>query len=250
MASGNQPYGDLSSPESLRTSGSSQRPVSGSSEPQLKCTSALPSSRLPSGRDAYFESNIKGRPSSIIPPNPNNASAFVTPRWNPASLLNPRAVPQQHSMHNAFSNNVTPQQLAFQFDSPAGSYEPPNHAHPPPQHHTNGTNSTTGTNGMNGSNGFAAYANGGGMGSMLERMHNIADRDMLPQKRRKIHEEHPGDMRKAEFNGGGKGGVLGEYMRVKKEEGQKERQNGTHVAAVDLSAGLMIRCFMLLRTLD
>jgi len=84
---------------------------------------------------------------------------------------------------------------------------------------------------MNG-NGFATHANGNGemrgMGHMLERMHNVAERDSLPQKRRKIEEQSDDGRRKAEFSGGGKGGVLGNYMREKKEEGQREaRANGT-----------------------
>jgi hypothetical protein len=88
---------------------------------------------------------------------------------------------------------------------------------------------------MNGNNGFAAYANGGGVGNMLERMHNVTERDMMPQKRQKIHDDRQGNVRKAEFNGGGKGGVIGEYMREKREEGRKE--NVAKGTVVDISAG-------------
>jgi hypothetical protein len=73
------------------------------------------------------------------------------------------------------------------------------------------------------------------MGSMVERMHNVADRDLLPQKRRKVQDTRPDDQGKAEFQGGGKGGVLGEYMRQKKEEGRKDRIS--YGAAVDISSG-------------
>lgn len=76
------------------------------------------------------------------------------------------------------------------------------------------------------------------MGQMLERMHNVASRDMLPQKRRKIYDERAqSEARKAEFHGGGRGGVIGEYMREKKEEGQKE--NLPVRSAVDISAGMI-----------
>jgi hypothetical protein len=129
-------------------------------------------------------------------------------------------------MENGFTNNAPPQQLAFQFDGPGGSYQQPAHAHPQPQYNTNG------------SNGFAGYANGGGMGNMLERMHNVADRDVLPQKRRRIDDGHPADRRKAEFHGGGRGGVIGEYMREKRDEGHKE--NLPTRTAVDLSSGLFV----------
>lgn len=76
------------------------------------------------------------------------------------------------------------------------------------------------------------------MGNMLERMHNVADRDMLPQKRRKIDDGRPADGRKAEFHGGGRGGVIGQYMREKREEGHRE--NLPNRAAVDLSSGLFV----------
>ena len=78
-----------------------------------------------------------------------------------------------------------------------------------------------------------------GMGHMLERMHNVASRDMLPQKRRKLYDDRPPeDSRKADFHGGGRGSVIGEYMREKKEEGQKE--NIPRRTAVDISTGELI----------
>lgn len=96
---------------------------------------------------------------------------------------------------------------------------------------------------MNNGTGFAAYATGngqenggmGGMGHMLERMNNVMDRSMVPQKRRKIENSQDGDQRKAEFTGGGKGGVLGQYMREKREEGHREAMSkGTK--PVDISS--------------
>lgn len=65
---------------------------------------------------------------------------------------------------------------------------------------------------------------------MLERMHGVTDRSMVPQKRRKMNEEQD-NQRKAEFSGGGgKGGPLGEYMREKRKQGQQEGMaNGTTV---------------------
>jgi hypothetical protein len=139
---------------------------------------------------------------------------------NPAALLNPRGFQQpQQRFESGFTNTPPAQPLAFQFDSPAGSYQQPVHAHPPPQQNINGAQRSS------------AYANGGGMGHMLER-------SMVPQKRQKIHDERPENARKAEFHGGGKGGVLGEYVREKREEGQKE--NVVSRTAVDLSTGLYL----------
>jgi len=84
---------------------------------------------------------------------------------------------------------------------------------------------------MNG-DGSAAYAigngNSPGAGHMLERMHNVTERGMLPQKRKRPEDSIDDSRRKAEFSGGSKGGVLGNYMREQREEGQKEaRANGT-----------------------
>jgi hypothetical protein len=66
-------------------------------------------------------------------------------------------------------------------------------------------------------------------------MHNVAGRDMLPQKRRKIFDDRQDDASKAEFHGGVKGGVIGDYLRQKREEGQKE--NISRGTAVDISTG-------------
>lgn len=76
------------------------------------------------------------------------------------------------------------------------------------------------------------------MGRMLERMHNVSERGFLPQKRRKIEREGEDDnAQKAHFGGGGKGGVLGEYMKEKQEQGRKEdAANGTR-PSVDLTGG-------------
>ena len=70
---------------------------------------------------------------------------------------------------------------------------------------------------------------------MVERMHNVADRDMMPQKRQKVRDDRPENVRKAEFHGGGKGGVIGQYMREKRDEGRKE--NMARGTVVDISAG-------------
>ena len=74
------------------------------------------------------------------------------------------------------------------------------------------------------------------MGHMLERMHNVTNRDMVPQKRQKVRDDRQESGRKAEFHGGGKGGVIGDYMREKRDEGRKE--NAEKGSFVDISAGL------------
>ena len=230
MTSWNHQNGTESSSASTKSLPSLKRAGSGSPEPHPDSPQNLLSHTI-----AHTKPTGTGRPPSDNYQMINGAQSYVAPRWSPAQLLNPRGFQQpQQRVENRFTHNNTPPQLAFQFDSPGGSPIPahlpmPTHHGHPPQYNNNHHLP---------SNGFAQYANGNremrGMGHMLERMHNVADRDMLPQKRRKIHDERPEDDRKAEFNGGGKGGVLGGYMKEKREEGQKEAAaKGT--SAVDIS---------------
>ncbi|KIN08393.1 hypothetical protein OIDMADRAFT_110086 [Oidiodendron maius Zn] len=171
-----------------------------------------------------------GRPPSNNPPNVNGTlPSFAAPKWSPASLLHPRGFPQgPQAAQNNLLNTAPPQRLMFQFDSPQGSS------------HSSTPNSASMRNSHPPQAGFEQYANGNGpmgMGHMLERMHNVASRDMLPQKRRKIHDDRAqNDQKKAEFNGAGRGGVIGEYMKEKKEQGQKESipiRTAVDISAVD-----------------
>ncbi|TVY37872.1 putative SWI/SNF-related matrix-associated actin-dependent regulator of chromatin subfamily A member 3-like [Lachnellula subtilissima] len=139
-----------------------------------------------------------------VPRTANNTPAFTSgSQWAPADLLSPRG-----------SNQPSPRQRRPEsFDSPGGT-PPPYHAHPSPQQYNGGM--------------------GMGMGNMLERMHNVADRATVPQKRRKIYEDPADNRRKPEFNGDSGSGVLGSYMKEKKEQGQREAASkGT---LVDISA--------------
>jgi hypothetical protein len=115
--------------------------------------------------------------------------------------------------------------LAFQFESPSTSTPPIQHAHLSSQY----------GNGYLQQNGHPPAF---GMGHMLERMHNVSNRESLPQKRRKIQQDGNENREvKSHFNGGGKGGVLGEYMKEKKEEGRKEAAANETRPSVDLTGG-------------
>ena len=87
---------------------------------------------------------------------------------------------------------------------------------------------------------------GQGMGSLIERVHNVSQREERPQKKQKTETSEDDKEKKAAFGGGGKGGEIGEYMRQKKKEGLKE--SGPAAAVVDLTGGMytlhcpMIRC--------
>lgn len=167
-------------------------------------------------------------------------------QFNPAMLLNPRAYPtnpvpqaqrMQAPMQQSFSHNMRPQeqqsQPVFTFDSPFSQPSQPSpqsrpSSLPQQQHSQQQQQQLYG-------NGFANYANGGGMGMahMLERANNVVSRDMVPQKRQKLHDD--GHERKPTFaGGGGSSGILGKYMKEKREEGMKNNASST---VIDLSAG-------------
>ncbi|KAL3418264.1 SNF2 family DNA-dependent ATPase [Phlyctema vagabunda] len=184
-----------------------------------------------------------GQPSSNGRPDFNGASLpYSTPKWNAAALLNPRGAFQQITAQpkderkddNLNHNDLS--QLTFHFDSPSGSpmpmyMTPPNQMHQSSPYFSGNSSPNVYSNPFNNENG--EQQRGAGMGHMLERMHNVQDRDMLPQKRRKLCEDEREAMQKAEFNGGGKGGVLGQYIKEKQDEGKKGTVSSG--AAVDLS---------------
>ena len=79
---------------------------------------------------------------------------------------------------------------------------------------------------------------GSGMGNLIERVHNVEKREDRPRKRQKkddLGEEDETGRPKSVFTGGGKGGEIGDYMREKRKEGQRE--SGSTAAIVDLTLG-------------
>lgn len=84
--------------------------------------------------------------------------------------------------------------------------------------------------------GFDGYE-GLGIGSLIERVHNVSQREDRPPKRQKTEpfEDNDND-EKANFGGGGKGGDLGEYIKEKKKEGIAKY--GSINSVVDLTGGM------------
>ena len=74
-----------------------------------------------------------------------------------------------------------------------------------------------------------------GMGNMIERIHNITERQERPRKKLKTEKDDDEQHTKAGFSGGGKGGDISEYMKQKREEGRKD--SGPSSAIVDLTEG-------------
>ena len=75
------------------------------------------------------------------------------------------------------------------------------------------------------------------MGSLIERVHGITQREERPRKRQKteIIADEDDAQKKVTFQGGGKGTEIGEYMREKRREAQAK--SGPDGAVIDLTAG-------------
>ena len=79
---------------------------------------------------------------------------------------------------------------------------------------------------------------GQGMGSLIESLHNVTQREGRPQKKSKVDKDQFGveDDNKVDFIGGGKGGEFGDYLKEKKKQGIAE--SGSANAVVDLTGGM------------
>ena len=79
---------------------------------------------------------------------------------------------------------------------------------------------------------------GQGMGSLIESLHNVTQREGRPEKKPKVEKDHfgvEGD-KKVDFVGGGKGGELGDYLKERKKQGIAESRSAN--AVVDLTGGM------------
>lgn len=78
---------------------------------------------------------------------------------------------------------------------------------------------------------------GQGMGSLIEKVHNVSQREERPQKKPKVEkgEFEAEEEKKASFVGGSKDGAIGDYLKEKKKQGITE--SGSVNAVVDLTGG-------------
>ena len=83
---------------------------------------------------------------------------------------------------------------------------------------------------------------GQGMGSLIERVHNVSQREERPQKKQKSADFADDPDKEAFHGGGGKGGEIGEYMKQKKKEGIAEA--GSCSSVVDLTGGMYNLVFL------
>ena len=76
-----------------------------------------------------------------------------------------------------------------------------------------------------------------GMGSLIEKVHNVSQREERPRKKPKVENrdfEVEEDM-KVGFSGGGKGGEIGDYLKEQKKQGIAG--SGPVNAVIDLTGG-------------
>ena len=79
-----------------------------------------------------------------------------------------------------------------------------------------------------------------GLGSMIERAHNVSERESRPAKRVKVEHgsENGEDSKiKSKFTGGTKGSELGEYIRNGRQEGAQTAGPPSTAQVVDLTEG-------------
>ncbi|THY07841.1 hypothetical protein D6D01_09713 [Aureobasidium pullulans] len=72
---------------------------------------------------------------------------------------------------------------------------------------------------------------GTGLGSFMERMHNVTDREALPASKKQKTDDHNNEKHKATFKGG-RGGVIGEYLKEQRDQGARE---AGPASAIDLT---------------
>ena len=197
-----------------------------SSEPPHSCSSLnFPvfvdlTSKQPSKDDAYHVSNDKGKKASKIavtqPPIPAFSSQF-----DPRRLLDPKAFGK---------NSQKPDDRSPSIMTTPSEYSSPLRASPNlpngefPEVNSNGAHKRDHDN-----------TKVPGMGSLIERVHNVSQREERPQKKQKIETFEEDDKYK-NYGGGGKGGEIGEYIKQKKKEGIEE--SGPSATIVDLTGGM------------
>ncbi|KAI9816170.1 MAG: hypothetical protein M1827_001771 [Pycnora praestabilis] len=130
------------------------------------------------------------------------------PRFDPRALLSPKDFNKRPRSEDKNEEVALPDQQ----HSAHALLNPRNASQIPPP-----------TNGVG--NGEGQDVDNHGMGSYIERMHNVSKREDRLLKKQKLDqssEDWEEDRKKAAFSGGGKNGVIGQYMREEKEKGRKE----------------------------
>jgi hypothetical protein len=228
MASSNPPNG--TTPDFLSTPRiTPEQPLS---EGLIECFSAslLRATSTPPG-DSNVDTHRQGR----------SAIQNLTPRpisqpWNPAALLNPRqhaaAQPKNIGFSPSTNGYGANDAVVFQFSNPhdvsGNGLSLPFPAESWPAQEASSAGLAT-----------------NGMATFIERANNVQDRTIMPQsKRRKI--DSP-ELAALQANGASGSGMLGQYVREKREE---ESKNAPAVQTVDLTEGMLSTSSCLVESSD
>lgn len=168
--------------------------------------------------DAYDALDHKGK-KAVSSQNATIAGRAASSSFDPRRLLDPKG----------FSNDQR------QRDSKSASTESTIAQPSPSNLHLNGKPSEADVNGLR-KRDHEDYE-GQGMGSLIEKVHNVSQREERPQKKPKAEsgEFDVEEDKKVSFVGGGMGGEIGEYLKEKKKQGIAE--SGSVNAVVDLTGG-------------
>lgn len=216
LANGTSPSSHFDSSSSLPPHHSSEPLISNFS---LDAPIVFDFATRPSKDDAYHVFEDKGKKSAMTQATGQTPSSQVDPRrlLDPInfSKTNGRIDVRSPSTASTYSGNPSPTR--------------------PSPHQQNGGSPEFNGNGLN-KRDHEDYK-GQGMGSLIERVHNVTQREERPQKKKKTEAFEDEKDKKTAFGGGGKGGEIGEYMKQKKE-GLEE--SGPTAAVVDLTGGMYI----------
>lgn len=145
-------------------------------------------------------------------PKPWNAQALLNPRKAPAPALSTPKNDSPNSQTNGFAGQ-NGNNMVFQFSTPSDVPTDNTSSRVPSSASTPLTDDQA-----------SPHMAATGMGRMIEQMNDVQDRSTVPQpKRRKVESPDPGS---SSFGRAGGAGMLGSYVKEKREEGQQSTSNG------------------------
>ena len=176
--------------------------------------------------DAYPVLELKGK-QTMSSQDANMVGQAASSTFDPRRLLDPKSFnsPQRQRDSKSASTESDPRQPPFSHRQLDGN---------PPE--GNETLSDISTNTLL-KRDREEDDEGQGMGNLIEKVHNVSQREDRPQKKSKIGKDDfdVEESHKAGFVGGGKGGDIGDYMKEKKKQGMAESSPVN--AVVDLTGG-------------
>lgn len=184
---------------------------------------------LQSKDDAYHILENKGKKTTSAQ-NATMAGQAASSTFDPRRLLDPKGFSNEQRQRD--SKSVSTQSSSC---GPTPSNPPSNPQLNSKPSVSNGGLSEINVNGLHKRD--REDYEGPGLGSLIERVHNVSQREERPQKKPKIQRDNL-DVEKGEtvkFVGGGNGGEIGDYLKEKRKQGIAE--SGPVNAVVDLTGG-------------